>query len=193
MFIDGKKYRQLMEAKNNGDEKAKAILLAQYKNDDGLEDLLNDYFKVGEEKEPEEEIEKEVINEEPKKDLSYEEKLEKFLSDNGVKPGDEDYDSMVEEFKKETPQVETQIEIHSEEEPECECDYIEGIEILLADEIEAVKGYDKQILVIANSDLPDSMKKGIIASYNEIKDEELKHIEELKKIKLSIEKKEEKI
>lgn len=189
MFIDGKKYRKLLEAKNNGDEKATAILLAQYKGDDNLEGLIADYFKEPDPepfKEPFKEPEPE-LGSEPQKELSYGEKLEKFLSDNGVGPDDEDYEPMIEEFKKENPEIEV------EQKEECGCDYIDGVEELIADEVEAVQGYDKQILIIANSDLPDSMKKGIIATYNEIKAEELEHIEELKKVKLSIEKKEEKI
>lgn len=57
-----------------------------------------------------------------------------------------------------------------------------GIEFLIKDENEAIDGYDKQIKLVQNSDLEEGKKSVIIATLQHIKDEELEHIEELRKL-----------
>lgn len=177
-FIDGKKYRQLVEAMNNGDEKAKAILIAQYNGkDDEVNNLLGEYFSVPET--PQNEPEMAQPEPEPaapeKKPVTYQEKMQKFLNDNGIHEGDEEYDSYVEEYKKENPETD-----------ECEttaCESLdEKIQMLVDDEIEAVKGYDDAIVMVASGDYTDSERKGIMAIFEEIKNDELEHIEKLKRL-----------
>lgn len=178
-FIDGKKYRQLVEAMNNGDEKAKAILIAQYNGkDDEVNNLLGEYFSVPETPQNEPEMaqpEPEPVAPE-KKPITYQEKMQKFLNDNGIHEGDEEYDLYVEEYKKENPETD-----------ECEtvaCESLdEKIQMLVDDEIEAVKGYDDAIVMVASGDYTDSERKGIMAIFEEIKNDELEHIEKLKRLK----------
>lgn len=59
---------------------------------------------------------------------------------------------------------------------------LKGIEFLIKDENEAIDGYDKQIKLVQNSNLDENKKIVIINTLQHIKEEELEHIEELKKL-----------
>ena len=54
---------------------------------------------------------------------------------------------------------------------------------MIKDENEAIDGYDKQIKLVQNSNLDENKKIIIINTLQHIKEEELEHIEELKKLK----------
>ena len=178
-FIDGKKYRQLTEAMNNGDERAKEILLAQYNGDDNkVNTLLEEYFSEPETPQNEPISEPEVKEE--TKPLTYQEKMQKFLKDNGIHEGDEEYQSYVDEYRKENPE-ESEIEIETELKPE---NLMEKIKLLIDDEVEAIKGYDEAIVMAATGEYSDSEKKGILAIFEEIKKDELEHIEKLQRLKV---------
>lgn len=58
-----------------------------------------------------------------------------------------------------------------------------GYDFLIKDENEAIDGYDKQIKLVQNSDIDERKKIVIINTLQHIKEEELEHIEELKKLK----------
>lgn len=178
-FIPIDKMKSLREAARNGDERARLILSMQLGGKDDFSSLLEEFFAPKPEPTPDFEVVGEEDNLPPN--------LAKFLQENGVVKGDENYDSFIEEYYSENPD-EPRILNHEEEQTR---DGLEGIDLLIADELEAIRGYDEQIIAVASSNLPDSMKKGIIASYNEIKSDELEHIEELKRIKCSLEKKQE--
>lgn len=58
------------------------------------------------------------------------------------------------------------------------------IEDLIADENEAIDGYDKAIKYLSNVNFTDDVvKEKYLNKLNGIKDEEIKHIEELKEIR----------
>lgn len=59
-------------------------------------------------------------------------------------------------------------------------DFKDIIEFLINDELEAINGYDKAILFLASAEIPDIAKNEYKAKLEEIRQEELKHIEELK-------------
>lgn len=59
---------------------------------------------------------------------------------------------------------------------------LKGIEFLIKDENEAIDGYDKQIKLVQNSNIDENKKIVIINTLQHIKEEELEHIEELKKL-----------
>ena len=176
MFIEGQKFKKIKEAANNGDEKAKSILLAQYHGDD-VNGLLEEFFSTPEEEIPEEPVTEVVDEEKPKKfiPLTHEQKLEKFLRDNNISKDDPEYASYVEEFEKEEPNTDGAENIST---PSCGCSLNSTVEDLIADEIEAINGYDKAIIEFSQStDLKEATIKGVIATLQSIKEEELKSLE----------------
>ena len=69
---------------------------------------------------------------------------------------------------------------------------VKCIDALIADEIEAVNGYNNAIMQVVNNDeISETVKKGLIADLEEIREDEMEHIEKLKRLKASLEKKEE--
>ena len=61
-------------------------------------------------------------------------------------------------------------------------DWKQIVEELIADENEAIQGYDDAIEFIANADMDESKRSEIIKGLNEIKDDEIDHIQHLKKL-----------
>ena len=101
-YIPFDKMKSLREAAKNGDTRARKIIIMQMNGED-FSELLEEYFaspKPVESKTPAEEI---------KPSVDYPEiadpKLLKFLQYNGVKPGDEDYESTVEAYYQEFPKA----------------------------------------------------------------------------------------
>lgn len=97
-YIPFDKIKSLREAAKNGDQRAKKILIMQMNSED-FNPLLEQYFAAPEQ--PKETENKENVNNESDIDT----KLKKFLEYNGVKEGDEDYDSTVEAFYQEFPKA----------------------------------------------------------------------------------------
>lgn len=56
------------------------------------------------------------------------------------------------------------------------------VKALIADENEAIDGYDKAIKFVSNADLPQLIKTAYLEKLEHIKQEEIEHIEELKEI-----------
>ena len=92
-YIPFDKMKALREAAKNGDERAKHILDMQLKGED-FGSLLDEHFSP--KKDPQQEVSESISNDD-------DDKLQKFLEYNGVKPGDIDYDSTVEAYYKEFP------------------------------------------------------------------------------------------
>lgn len=61
-------------------------------------------------------------------------------------------------------------------------DWKEIVQELIADENEAIQGYDDAIEFIANADIDESKRNEIIKGLNEIKDDEIDHIQHLKEL-----------
>lgn len=197
-FIPFDKMKSLREAAKNGDVKAKKILIMQMNGED-FGSSMDEYFTK-----PDEPAPLENGNNLGETD----EKLAKFLEYNGVKPGDIDYNETVEAYYKEFPKARPATETKATE-PETESDdnySIYGdedevpvekeendcIHTLIEDEYEAIDGYNKAISEIMKMDLSDTIKKGIITDLEEIRKDEFEHVEKLKRIKVSFDKKEEK-
>ena len=198
-FIPIDKMKTLREAARNGDERAKKILNMQM-NDEDFSSLLEEQFST-----PKTE-EKEIL---VKESNSPDDKLQKFLKYNNVKEGDEDYESTVEAFYKEFPKARPVVEakatdgddislpneedntsIYGEDDEPIEEDKM-FIDDLIQDEYEAIEQYNKAISEILKLDEGDSLKKGLITDLEEIRRDEFDHVEKLKRIKLSLTKKEE--
>lgn len=193
-FISIDKMKQLREQAKNGDERARKILSMQMNNED-FSSLLEEHFRpVQEESSPVENkirssnLETTNINA-AKIDNPT---LQSFLEYNEVKEGDPEYNDMVEAFYEEYPNQRPK----ENKEPEPEAEAIEEeknfIDDLIADEVEAIQGYDKAIMEVMNlDDQSEATRKGLIAKLQEIKNDEIEHLEELKRIKSSLVKKEE--
>ena len=82
MFIDNKRFGELRRKSGEGDEKAIAILKAFRNDDPNVSVMIDEYFKPAEEPKVE-------VKGVDRKDMS---RLEKFLADNNVREGDEDYE-----------------------------------------------------------------------------------------------------
>lgn len=219
-YIPYDKIKSLREAAKKGDQRARKILIMQMDGND-FSSLLEEYFSAPQEPERMEvgqsgpSMEKPAT--EPTQEFSepaQDPKLEAFLRYNGVKKGDVDYDETVEAYYKEFPKARPhadkpeQINIpndddgHSiygeDDEPiddgpvatdEEEKSFIDA---LIEDEIEAIDSYNKAIMEVMNLEQQsDTVRKGLIADFEEIKKDEIEHLEKLRRIKASIEKKEE--
>lgn len=104
--------------------------------------------------------------------------------------GDEDEEIKDDESKTIIPSA---AQKHMKEEGlEASSEEKDTIDFLIEDEYEAIDGYDKAISKIMRIDLGDAVKKGVIADLEEIRRDEFEHVEKLKRIKASINKKEEK-
>ena len=229
-YIPFDKIKSLREAAKNGDARARKILIMQMNGED-FSSLLEEYFANPEQSKEE----KPVATSTPiieDNDIT-DPKLKKFLEYNGVKKGDQDYESTIEayyqEFPKARPQASKGLEmkatdtnidvqlpndddgssIYGEEDEEIEDDvkfdsptqhHVQEtvateekncIDTLIEDEYEAIVGYDKAISEIMRMDLSDAIKKGVIADLEEIRRDEFEHVEKLKRMKESSNKKEE--
>ena len=125
MFIDNKRFGELRRKSGEGDEKAIAILKAFRNDDPNVSVMIDEYFKPAEEPKVE-------VKGVDRKDMS---RLEKFLADNNVREGDEDYDEYVAEFNNMFPAREKKEveEVEVDPEEECGCDGI-SIDDLIDDE-----------------------------------------------------------
>lgn len=163
--------------------------------------------------EPEPELESERVVD--NSDIT-DERLREFLNLNGVQKGDEDYEDTLEAYYKEFPKARPQMQeseieedeedidvvlpddnddntsIYGEEdEPIVEDEYENKcfLDSLIEDEYEAIQGYDKAISDILKLDNDDTTIKGLIASLEAIRRDEFEHVEKLKKMKETLNKK----
>lgn len=189
MFIPVEKMKKLRDSARNGDERAKKILIMQMDGKEDFSSLMDEYFA---EPKPTEVVENGLGEAEMVETVSLDaepkdEKLEKFLQFNGVTKDSPDYKSYVEDYYKENPKPHHDGMEHEQHEEECFLDK------LIGEEIEAINSYNEAIMKIMNlDDLNESARKGMIAKLNEIKNDEMEHFEELKRLKADLNKKEEK-
>lgn len=188
-FIPIDKLKALREAAHNGDERARKILHMQMNGED-FSGLFEEHFKPVE---PKSEIETQVSgvgNEDN-------ERLQKFLDDNGISKDSPEYDSAVKEFYAEvgekpgnTEKVEEKVEELGNEitdgEPvsgkETERDDFENIiKDLMKEESKAIDDYSKAITQVMNMpEFNEKQLKRAIARFKEIRDDETEHFNELK-------------
>ena len=177
-FIPVDKMTKLREASKNGDANAIKILDMQMSGDD-FSSLLEEYFQ------PKQQAPVESKSLPAKGEKS---KLEQFLEFNGVTKESPDYDSFVEDFYNEYPNERPNAK--TSQEP------VEGgnesfLLPLIQEEIKAIGDYNAAIMTVMEMDeLGDATKKGIMTKLEEIKRDEMEHLDELKRMKVSLEKKE---
>lgn len=217
MYIPFDKMKKLREASKTGDERAKKILLMQMNDEDFSHDM-DDYFAP---RQPEAEAPqpKQADAPAPEQTDDYagikDERLAKFLKANGVKEGDPEYEDALNDYYAEFPDAKRESDANlPNEEDDGASIYGDGdeqipdddapapaaaethekdcVDTLIDDEYEAVDGYNKAISEISRMDIGDAVKRGVIADLEGIRKDEYDHIEILKRIKTSIEKKEEK-
>jgi len=188
-FIPSSQLKQLRDAARGGDARAKSILMAQIDPTSDFDNMFKDYFAPVPET-PVEAVSEEEIKVDPNDGDAM---LKKFLSDNGVSEGDDDYDDTVEMFYHEFPKHDHRGEHEEEcdhvveklEEPEnimpnevCECRSLATqLRKLVADENEAIRGYDEAIMVVTNDpEMANDEKTVMITTLQSIKNDELEHI-----------------
>ena len=190
-FIPIDKMKSLREAAKNGDERAMKIIKMQADGNDFDADF-DAYFAP----KPKIEEKAEFKATEPEKTAddvaadSVEKKtgLAKFLEFNGVKEGDADYEETVkayyDEFPNQKPAEPEQKQADGEERM--------FLDFLIDDEIEAIEAYGKAIIDVMNLEYEtDSSRKGMISELEEIKRDEMDHLDKLRRMKSSIKEKEE--
>jgi hypothetical protein len=180
--------KSLREAAKNGDERAIKIIKMQADGNDFDADF-DAYFapkpKIEEKAEfKATELEKTAAVDSVEKKTG----LAKFLEFNGVKEGDADYEETVKAYYDEFP---------NQKPAEPEQKHVEGeermfLDFLIDDEIEAIEAYGKAIIDVMNlEDETDSSRKGMISELEEIKRDEMDHLDKLRRMKSSIKEKEE--
>ncbi len=183
-FIEFSKIKQLREAAKNGDMAARKILDMQMNGED-FGTSLEDYFNK-----PKVEVGTTTTTSSLPKEKSN---LEKFLEFNNITKDSPDYESFVEDFYKEFPNEKPQENTCSNTgmlvtEEDC------FITPLIREEIKAINDYNEAIMKVMEMDeLGDAAKRGLIAKLEEIKRDEMEHLEELKRMKIGLDKKEEKV
>lgn len=187
-FIPSEKLSKLREAARNGDELAKKILKMQLDGTEDYSESLESYFAP--KPKP---TETEVTGTGEKED----ERLEKFLSDNGITKDSPEYDEAVKDFYKEigakpghTDEVEEKAEELGDkitegsapEGEETERDKFENIiKNLMKEESKAIDDYSKAITEVMNmGGFNEKQMKRAIARFKEIRDDETEHFNELK-------------
>lgn len=196
MFIKRDKLSKLIEARDKGDERASAIIQSFMNDSPDCYSLMEEYFKPHIEEKPSEPseaiVEKVSEQKEEPKELSG---LDKFLSDNGVSEGDENYDEYVEEYynmfpdkKAEEPQkVEEPIASSVEQESPAERTDLDSF---VKEETEGIGKYDKLIIEFTTMPgLSEAVRAGIVGKIQKIKEDELAHIAMLRDIADTINKK----
>lgn len=182
-FIPIDKMSKLREASKNGDVNARKILDMQMSGGD-FGSLIDEFFKP----KPVQEAQVEVGTSTTTKSLpeSHENsKLEQFLAFNNVTKDSPDYDSFVEDFYKEFPN-ERMPQIKKTEE---DC----FVMPLIQEKIKSISSYNEAIMKVMEMDeLGDAAKRGLMADLEEIKHDEMEHLEKLKRMKGGLDKKEEK-
>lgn len=173
-FIPKDKMKSLREASRNGDERARKIISMQL---DGMEDyssLVDDYFKP----------QPEIVENPTGVVQDGDEGLQKFLRENEITKDSPDYQSFVDDYYKEFPQ--------QEKEENNDISKFSFLERLIESEIEAVNLYNAAFMeVMNNDDLSDTERKGLLTDLDEIKRDEIDHLDKLRRIKTSLSKKEE--
>lgn len=182
-FIPVDKLSKLREAAKSGDVNARKILDMQMGGED-FGSLMDEFFQ------PKPVVEKQQVEVVGKPHNS---KLEEFLKFNNVTKDSPDYESFVEDFYTEFPSerpreglVENPVEqIEEDKDEECFLDK------LINEEIDAINSYNEAIMKIMNlDDESESSRRGMIAKLDEIKRDEMEHLEELKRMKSNLNKKE---
>ena len=164
-FIPTDKIKKLREAARNGDANARKILNMQLGGEEDYTELLDSYFAPKPEPQPET-----VVSGVGKQD---DQRLAKYLSDNGITKDSPDYDQAIKEFYAEIGE--------NPEEPSEEENYEEIIKSLLKEESKAIDDYSKAITKVMNlSDFDERQIKRAIARFTEIRDDEMEHYKELK-------------
>lgn len=188
MFIDNRKFMELREAARNGDEKAAAIL-SSFRNDGhDTSSLLEEYFKpkqIEEEKSAEAPIEVVAKEEEKGTDRDAMSKLERFLLDNEIEEGSEDYDEYVHEFYSMFPEEKPEEKLEQSE-PEqidpikSEAEDKSEIDKLIDDEIEAIDGYNKYLSNLLATEMCEEKRAVIVGKIKKIIADEEEHIQILR-------------
>lgn len=197
MFIHREKFQKLFDASGKGDEKAKAILDAFMNDGECCSAMIDEYFKP---------VEPEVKAGEPSPSASPEVEvkgadrsemsgLEKFLSDNGVKEGDDDYEEFVDSYYQMFPGQKPEEKPAELEQPAVEPQpEVEPVSTNLDDfvkeETEGIGKYDK--LIIEFTTMPgisEAIRSGIVGKIQKIKEDELAHIAVLRDIAETLKKK----
>lgn len=177
-FIPIDKMTKLREASKNGDANAIKILDLQMSGGD-FSELLDNYFQP-----------KPVVEEQKSlPEQGNQSKLDKFLAFNNITKDSPDYESFVEDFYNEFPNERPDGNIGAKVEVGEECFLLP----LIQEEIKAIGDYNEAIMKVMDMDeLGDAAKRGLIAKLEEIKRDEMEHLEELKRMKNGLDKKEEK-
>lgn len=173
-FIPVDKMRKLREASRNGDDRAKKILSMQLEAKEDYSSLMDEYFKP---EVPTQQTTDQAANSQP---APSNPKLAEFLTLNGVKEGDAEYDDFVKDFYAENPN-----EAEAPEAQPTEADPMSDLfDRLIEDEMEAIEGYNKAVTeILASDSFKDDQKELIMMKLNRIKNEEVSHIKELKAMK----------
>lgn len=189
MFIHKEKFQKLFDASANGDEKAKAILDAFMNDGEGCSEMIDEYFRPAPEAKTEATVE--IKSEDPERAKMS--GLEKFLSDNQIKEGDEDYDEFVNSYYDMFPDQRNP-EPKPEEPKEPVIEEESGstdLEAFIKEELDGVGKYDKLIIEFTTMPgLSEAVRSGIVGKIQKIKEDELAHISVLRDIVNTIAKKE---
>lgn len=185
-FIPIDKMKSLREASKNGDANAIKILDLQMSGGD-FGSLLDEFFQPKQVAPQGAPVEGKSL---PNK--GEQSKLEKFLAFNNVTKDSPDYESFVEDFYNEFPE-EREHEHSANNNGMTMCEEECFITPLIQEEIKAINDYNEAIMKVMDMDeLGDAAKRGMISKLEEIKRDEMEHLEELKRMKNGLEKKEEK-
>lgn len=175
-FIPIDKMSKLREASKNGDANAIKILDMQMSGED-FGSLLDEFFQP----KPQQVVE--ARKSLPQKPQS---KLEQFLAFNNITKDSPDYQSFVEDFYNEFPNEKS---VSNEGMTMCEEDCF--LTPLIQEAIKSIGSYNEAIMKVMEMDeLGDASKKGIMAKLEEIKRDEMENLEELKRMKNNMDKKE---
>lgn len=166
-YIPYEKMKALREAAKNGDQLAKKILRAQMDGNDFSADLESYFAPKANESE---EVEEEVQVTPTEIDVKSDERLEKFLSDNGITKDSPEYDEAVKEFYAEV----------GGKNPEEEDGFENLIKKLMKEESDAIDSYSKAITKVMNDEtIEPTHKRRVIARLEEIRVDEKEHFREL--------------
>lgn len=196
-FIPVDKMTKLREAAKGGDERARKILRMQLEGKDYNSDL-DSFFAAPAEPAPEPIGNPGSVQEAKATKGTGNEKLDKFLADNGVKEGDSDYDDAVNDYYNEFPnerpadKPENGDELNPDDFPDPDLseevdltkDMAQGIIDLIG------KCDQTMLLVMQNDTIDGTTQKGAMTTLQEIKQSLFDSAEKIKKIKESFDKKE---
>lgn len=179
-FIPVDKMKKLRDASRSGDERAKKILSMQLDGKEDFSSLMDEYFK------PQTQVEEYSNN----LDKNTDEKLEKFLKFNGIDKDNPEYDSYVEDYYKENPK---QNDLEHKEQENCNDENHCFLDRLIKEEVDAIRSYSDAIMEAMSCDnFSETELRGITTRLEEIKRDETEHFEELRRLKASLMKKNQK-